>query len=470
MGRKNKFIPLPVDDPTHPNTSPFRISERAYKRKPNTPSPLAHIQSPESSNLPSLPEFISNRLIDPRTCLEAPDSSTLVKVIQIPKLDPTYFSSSGSNDSETIPAMTFPETHPGLIFIPSAMSPETQRDIIKKCCREWTGRPNVTNLDTHYVVEESGGVWAVYEREWKERERGGDVDTVVERRVELGGMEAYTDDEEDEEEGGGSSKTKKVKAEDVKACSRCCSENSTGTNLKTLIKSGCGKEDDEEPVVVDLDAFKVAASKAVSLEKELAPPVPPNIDPPTTGTPLLQPLPVSQLIKKWRWSSLGWQYNWTKKKYHMDRPVQFPPELDEMTRAVIQSVEGLTGYTKEQYKSEAGIVNFYQLPDALMGHQDRSEVNMDAPLVSFSLGHSCVFVIGTENRQDKDPLPISLILRSGDIIVMSGASRRVFHGVPRIISNSLPDHLTNYSGDEDWGVFKAFLSTARININVRQIV
>ncbi|KAJ3034770.1 hypothetical protein HDU99_010668 [Rhizoclosmatium hyalinum] len=154
----------------------------------------------------------------------------------------------------------------------------------------------------------------------------------------------------------------------------------------------------------------------------------------------------------------------------MDRPVEFPPDLDAMTRAVIESVQGITGYTKEQYKSEAGIVNFYQMPDALMAHQDRSEVNMEAPLVSFSLGHSCIFVIGTESREDRDPLPISLVLRSGDVIVMSGASRKCFHGVPRIIPNTLPAHLANDLGDDEWPVFGDFLSTARININVRQII
>ncbi|ORY33285.1 hypothetical protein BCR33DRAFT_665312 [Rhizoclosmatium globosum] len=141
-----------------------------------------------------------------------------------------------------------------------------------------------------------------------------------------------------------------------------------------------------------------------------------------------------------------------------------------MTRAVIESVQGITGYTKEQYKSEAGIVNFYQMPDALMAHQDRSEVNMEAPLVSFSLGHSCIFVIGTESREDRDPLPISLVLRSGDVIVMSRASRKCFHGVPRIIPNTLPTHLANNMGDDEWPVFSDFLSTARININVRQII
>ncbi|KAI9348045.1 2OG-Fe(II) oxygenase superfamily-domain-containing protein [Obelidium mucronatum] len=352
--------------------------------------------------------------------------------------------------------------------------------MVKKCLREWTCRPNVTNLDTHYVIEEAKGLWSVYEREWKMRQQGGSLmDTVVERRVGLGGMEAYTDDEEEdpgqvvvksEKEGI----AKKVKTERVVAsCGSCATPKTTvGSNLKTLMKSGCGNAKDKEEVVVDVDAFKSAAANAAPVVGDSIPIVPEKIDPPTTVTPLLQPLPVSALIKKWRWSSLGWQYNWTKKKYHMDRPVQFPPELDEMTRAVIGSVEELTGYSKKEYKSEAGIVNFYQMSDALMGHQDRSEVNMDAPLVSFSLGHSCIIVIGTESREDRDPLPISFVLRSGDIIVMSGPSRKVFHGVPRILSNSLPAHLSRNQNDDDkdWPVFASFLSTTRININVRQII
>ena len=96
-------------------------------------------------------------------------------------------------------------------------------------------------------------------------------------------------------------------------------------------------------------------------------------------------------------------------------------------------------------------------------------------LIPCSLGHACVFLLGGPTR-DTPPLPI--ILRSGDILVLSGDARRAFHGVPRIIENSLPDYLNQWDPlAEDLGVGDAldqqlardFIQTARINVNARQV-
>ncbi|KAI8610856.1 hypothetical protein BC830DRAFT_1260688 [Chytriomyces sp. MP71] len=374
MGRRRRqgFVPLPVDDPRHPNQTPFRVYERAYKRK--TDGSHAH----QPTLVLSLPP------------LEKLDRLDNLEVRRKAESEPT----SGSR--QPLRALLFP-SHPGLIVLPAALDEAEQRAILRTCLRGWTGRPNVSNLDTHYVVHEPRGLWALHEREWRERQAGRNIDSIIERRV------------------GGS--------EDMEA---------NGYDI------------------------------------------PPRIDPPTTNTPLLQPLPVSQLIKRWRWSSLGWQYNWTEKIYHMDRPVAFPKDLHALTRSVVGSVESITQYPGNAFSSEAGIINFYQLNDALMGHQDRSEINMDAPLVSYSLGHSCIFLIGSESREDEEKLPLALVLRSGDIVVMSGASRRCFHGVPRILAGTLPPHLRIDAGsdeEEDWRVFGSFLEEgARVNVNVRQII
>ncbi len=76
-----------------------------------------------------------------------------------------------------------------------------------------------------------------------------------------------------------------------------------------------------------------------------------------------------------------------------------------------------------------------------MAHVDRSEVCATAPLVSISyvrvlhsdlrlmapsLGNAAVFLIGGLTR-DTEPVPI--LLRSGDVVIMSGpACRRAYHG------------------------------------------
>ena len=78
---------------------------------------------------------------------------------------------------------------------------------------------------------------------------------------------------------------------------------------------------------------------------------------------------------------------------------------------------------------EACLVNFYD-DTAKMGlHQDSDEVDFNAPVLSVSLGNSCLFRIGGAARTDK---AVSLKLKSGDIVLLAGQSRLAFHGVTRI--------------------------------------
>jgi alkylated DNA repair protein (DNA oxidative demethylase) len=78
---------------------------------------------------------------------------------------------------------------------------------------------------------------------------------------------------------------------------------------------------------------------------------------------------------------------------------------------------------------EACLVNFYS-DTAKMGlHQDRDEADLDAPVVSVSLGDSCLFRVGQTTR---DGPAASFRLESGDIVVLGGAGRLCFHGVDRI--------------------------------------
>jgi len=78
---------------------------------------------------------------------------------------------------------------------------------------------------------------------------------------------------------------------------------------------------------------------------------------------------------------------------------------------------------------EACLVNFYG-PQARMGlHQDRDEQAIDVPVVSLSLGDTCLFRIGGATRGGATQ---SLRLASGDAVVLGGAARLAFHGVDRI--------------------------------------
>ncbi|MCI0736762.1 MAG: alpha-ketoglutarate-dependent dioxygenase AlkB, partial [Beijerinckiaceae bacterium] len=112
-------------------------------------------------------------------------------------------------------------------------------------------------------------------------------------------------------------------------------------------------------------------------------------------------------------------------RYQATHPVTggtWPP----VPLSVLNIWHGLVSYP---HLPEACLVNFYD-GHARMGlHQDRDEAEFAAPVVSISLGDSCCFRYGGLRRADPSQ---RLTLRSGDVIVMGGAARLIFHGVDRI--------------------------------------
>jgi alkylated DNA repair protein (DNA oxidative demethylase) len=107
-----------------------------------------------------------------------------------------------------------------------------------------------------------------------------------------------------------------------------------------------------------------------------------------------------------------------------------------MPKIVLRAWADLVSYP---HPPEACLVNLYG-PAAKMGlHQDRDEEDFSAPVLSLSLGDTCLFRIGGTRRRDATR---SLRLSSGDALVLGGASRLAFHGVDRIFpgtSTLLPD-------------------------------
>ncbi|CDZ50978.1 alpha-ketoglutarate-dependent dioxygenase AlkB [Neorhizobium galegae] len=112
-------------------------------------------------------------------------------------------------------------------------------------------------------------------------------------------------------------------------------------------------------------------------------------------------------------------------RYQTFHPVTKKP-WPAMSRELLDLWEKLGGYPKPP---EACLINFYS-DDAKMGlHQDRDENDLAAPVLSVSLGNSCLFRVGGLSR--KDPTG-SFRLASGDVVVLGGEGRLAFHGVDRI--------------------------------------
>ena len=78
---------------------------------------------------------------------------------------------------------------------------------------------------------------------------------------------------------------------------------------------------------------------------------------------------------------------------------------------------------------EACLINWYREGSKMGLHVDQDEYEMNAPVVSVSLGDPATFRIGGTKRGGKTE---SLKLYSGDVVVLAGEARRCYHGVSRI--------------------------------------
>ena len=123
--------------------------------------------------------------------------------------------------------------------------------------------------------------------------------------------------------------------------------------------------------------------------------------------------------------SLGWLSDERGYRYEPTHPETgraWPPIPD----ALIAIWNDIAQYP---HVPEACLINFYG-PAAKMGlHQDRDEQDFSAPVLSLSLGDSCLFRVGGEKRGDPTR---SLRLNSGDALVLAGEGRLAFHGVDRV--------------------------------------
>lgn len=177
--------------------------------------------------------------------------------------------------------------------------------------------------------------------------------------------------------------------------------------------------------------------------------------------------------RKTRWANLGRHYDWDHRCYFEGPGSPLPADLQATARR-INDLLGLPPYLPE-----ALIVNYYAEKDYMGGHLDDGEPDQAHPIVSFSLGLSCVFMIG--GRAKTDP-PISVLLESGDVCVMTGYSRLCYHGVPRVIPGSFrppaDDQIAAWKDQRMqssqpsntlWNAVR-FLSENRINANFRQVV
>lgn len=148
---------------------------------------------------------------------------------------------------------------------------------------------------------------------------------------------------------------------------------------------------------------------------------------PRTGKPLS--------VQMSNFGPLGWIADRSGYRYDVAHPVTGGP-WPAMPQALLDLWNAVSGWPAPP---QACLINVYG-PDARLGlHVDADEDARDAPVVSVSLGDRARFRLGGPERSCPTR---SLILSSGDVVVLGGASRRFFHGVDRIYpetSSLLPE-------------------------------
>jgi alkylated DNA repair protein (DNA oxidative demethylase) len=75
------------------------------------------------------------------------------------------------------------------------------------------------------------------------------------------------------------------------------------------------------------------------------------------------------------------------------------------------------------------LVNHYRATARMGMHRDADEGDFSWPVLSISLGDPGVFRVGGTGRSDPT---VSILLESGDVVVMGGEARLAYHGIDRI--------------------------------------
>ncbi len=149
----------------------------------------------------------------------------------------------------------------------------------------------------------------------------------------------------------------------------------------------------------------------------------------------------------WHWQPYA--YTRTADDVNGARVAAFPDWMVEVgRRALVEAYQDATA--GDTYTPDTALINFYDGQAKLGMHQDKEE-RSGAPVVSLSIGDTCVFRFGNTGTRTKPYTDVELA--SGDLFVFGGPSRFAYHGVPKVRPGT---------GDPATG-----LSGGRLNITMR---
>ncbi|MFI6334987.1 alpha-ketoglutarate-dependent dioxygenase AlkB family protein [Streptomyces sp. NPDC050535] len=153
----------------------------------------------------------------------------------------------------------------------------------------------------------------------------------------------------------------------------------------------------------------------------------------TVNTPGGGTMTARQVCLGWHWYPYGYARTVVDGDGSPVKP--FPGWLDDLGRDAVTEALGADAATAAY---DIALINFYDA-DARMGMHRDSDERSDAPVVSLSLGDTCVFRFGNTGTRTRPYSDVEL--RSGDLFVFGGASRLAYHGVPRVLAGTAPPEL-----------------------------
>lgn len=128
----------------------------------------------------------------------------------------------------------------------------------------------------------------------------------------------------------------------------------------------------------------------------------------------------------WHWQPYA--YTRTADDVNGARVAEFPPWMVDLgRRALVEAYQDSTA--GDGYTPDTALINFYDDQAKLGMHQDKEE-RSGAPVVSLSIGDTCVFRFGNTETRTKPYTDVELA--SGDLFVFGGPSRFAYHGVPKV--------------------------------------
>jgi len=132
---------------------------------------------------------------------------------------------------------------------------------------------------------------------------------------------------------------------------------------------------------------------------------------------------------------VGWVSDRTGYRYDATDPESGKPwpQMPAVFAQIAEQAAAKAGFAN--FQPDACLINRYEPGAKLTLHQDKDELDFNAPIVSVSLGLPAVFLFGGLNRADKTA---RYRLTHGDVVAWGGPARLAYHGVMPLADGEHP--------------------------------